>query len=336
VQSDVFDGIDRQIAHALQIDARAPFSRIAAVLGVSDQTVARRYTRLRSSGALHIRAMINPYLHGEVPWLVRVRCTPGAALAVADALARREDTAWVRLTSGGTEIVAMVRGHASGSDALLLDRLPRTRRVEQVTAHCLLHIFFGRPDHVIAKHSSLTPAQIAALQPPQPGHTVAPPPLGDTDRQLLAELARDGRTDTIRLGQAAGWSPSTVRRRVAELRQTGAFYFDVDAGPRLFPALTVTTMCWLSVDPAALDDAGAALADHPEIAFAAATTGATNIHASVATPDVAHLYSYLTRHIAQLPGLRQIETAPVLRSVKTTAIPASTTEDRNTRLSAEA
>ncbi|WP_280393334.1 AsnC family protein [Nocardia wallacei] len=31
--------------HALQVDGRAPFSRIADVLGVSDRTVARRSAR---------------------------------------------------------------------------------------------------------------------------------------------------------------------------------------------------------------------------------------------------------------------------------------------------
>ncbi len=36
------DDLDRGLIHALHIDGRAPFSRIAAVLGVSAQTVARR------------------------------------------------------------------------------------------------------------------------------------------------------------------------------------------------------------------------------------------------------------------------------------------------------
>ncbi|MFI6833783.1 Lrp/AsnC family transcriptional regulator [Kribbella sp. NPDC050241] len=50
----MLDDLDRAIAHALHIDGRAPFNRIAAVLGVSDQTVARRYQRLRSGGLLRV------------------------------------------------------------------------------------------------------------------------------------------------------------------------------------------------------------------------------------------------------------------------------------------
>jgi DNA-binding Lrp family transcriptional regulator len=41
VSSLVPDELDRAIVHALHIDGRAPFSRIASVLDVSDQTVAR-------------------------------------------------------------------------------------------------------------------------------------------------------------------------------------------------------------------------------------------------------------------------------------------------------
>ena len=45
------DALDLKLLHALQIDGRAPFSRIAEVLGVSDQTVARRFRRLRTTAA---------------------------------------------------------------------------------------------------------------------------------------------------------------------------------------------------------------------------------------------------------------------------------------------
>ena len=41
-ESHTLERTDRQILHALQIAPRAPFARIATVLGVSEQTVARR------------------------------------------------------------------------------------------------------------------------------------------------------------------------------------------------------------------------------------------------------------------------------------------------------
>jgi DNA-binding Lrp family transcriptional regulator len=316
VVSDSFDELDRRIAHALQINARASFNRIAAVLGVSDQTVARRYTRMRSSGALHVRGLADPHLHGGAPWFLRVRCAPAAAPRVAEALARREDTAWVRLTSGGTEIVCMVAGHPHEGESLLLDRLPRTPRVEGITAHHLLHTFRRGLHVLIAEHSGLTADQVRALRPADTTQGARPMRLDDTDRLLMQALLRDGRTGLTDLAAATGWSRSTVHRRVRDLAGSGVLSFDIDVDQRLFPAVATWTVLWLSVEPAALETVGNALAGHPEVGYAAATTGPTNLYASVAGPTAAALYTYLTRRIAPLPGIRLTETAPVLRNIK--------------------
>src|ERR1700760_4459431 len=103
------DLLDVQLVYALQIDGRAPFSLIGEVLGVSDQTIARRYNRLRSSGLLGGRGLVEPDLLGLRSWIIRVQCTPSAAAAVAEALAQRPDTAWISLNSGGTEATSAPR-----------------------------------------------------------------------------------------------------------------------------------------------------------------------------------------------------------------------------------
>src|SRR5207249_8810987 len=89
------DDLDRGLVHALQLDGRAPFSKIAEVLGVSENTVARRYRRLRSGGLLRVVGTTNGYLLGYTSWTIRIRCTPDAAAPIAAALARRPDTFWV-------------------------------------------------------------------------------------------------------------------------------------------------------------------------------------------------------------------------------------------------
>jgi len=52
------------------------------------------------------------------------------------------------------------------------------------------------------------------------------------------------------------------------------------------------------------------------VAFAAATTGPADLFASVLTRDLTVLYRYLTTAVAAVPGVGQVETAPVLRQVK--------------------
>ncbi|WP_328611135.1 Lrp/AsnC family transcriptional regulator [Amycolatopsis sp. NBC_00345] len=318
MESD-YDELDRQLVRALQLDGRAAFSTIAEVLGVSDRTIARRYAKLRSSGAVRVLGGFAPTALGAVQWFLRVRCAPGTAAPVAEALARRPDTSWVSLTSGGTEITCTVdTENEADSEALLLAKLPRTPRVEGVTAHSVLHAFYGGPDSLIAKLGSLSEEAVERLRPPPVPHRPAPVRLDDGDRKLLAALAADGRTGFEHLASATGWSPTTVRRRMRELRESGVLYLDIDIDGSLF-SLGTRTLLWLSVAPAHLEETGAALAAHPEIAFAAATTGPTNLCASVVCADQRALYRYLTTRVAALPAITHIETAPVIKTVKRAA-----------------
>ncbi len=120
VDSVTLDTLDRCLLHALQIDGRVPFSRIAAVLDVSDRTVARRFGRLRATGALRVSAVPHHHLAVDTQWLVRLRVRPRSATAVARALAGRHDTAWVTELSGGTEIVCLFRVPGSGAASLAM------------------------------------------------------------------------------------------------------------------------------------------------------------------------------------------------------------------------
>ncbi len=317
MRSDSFDAIDRQLVHALQLDARAPFSRIAAVLDVSDQTVARRYSRLRTEGLIRVLGLTAPEVLGEDRWLVRIQCTPDASAGVAAALARRGDTSWVGLNSGGTEISCVIRNLTSQDEhALLLRTLPNTPSVVGVTAYCVMHTFFGGAMSLVTKWEALEPAQVAELQLPPPSVVPdGPVRLNDGDRRMLAVLAQDGRAGLGELAAATGWSQSTVRRRMAELYDCGALYFDMEFERRIFD-LEARALLWLSVAPAELEATGQALAAHPEVAYACATTGPTNLHAAVLSPDMASLYSYLTTRIASLPAIGQVETSPILHQVK--------------------
>src|ERR1700742_149244 len=99
----MLDGIDRQIVHALAVDPRASFRTIAEVTGISDQTAARRYRRLAESAGLRVLGVAEGAALGWVDWFVRLQAAPGSADTMAEALARRADTKWVHLTSGGTE-----------------------------------------------------------------------------------------------------------------------------------------------------------------------------------------------------------------------------------------
>jgi DNA-binding Lrp family transcriptional regulator len=312
-ESDTLDALDLGLLHALSIDGRASFARIGGVLGVSDRTVARRYQRMREANLVRVVGAVNARRLGGAQWFIRVRCQPGSAMEVAVALARREDTRWVHLLSGGTEISASLQSWSPEErDELILQRLQRTAPVVSVTAHNVLHVF-GDSAEMFDPLRSLTAEQIALLAP---RHAAGEPAaLADTDRPLLQALSRDARTPYPALAAATGWSESTVARRIEALLASGLLYFDVDVDAVAL-GYHADARLWASVPPAQLAETGAAIAAHPEVAFCAATTGPTNLMVSVVCRDSADLYRYLTERIGALPLVREVETAPVMRTVK--------------------
>lgn len=335
------DPVDRQIIHAIQLNPRSPFAIIAQALGVSEQTVARRYRRMENSGLLRVLGLTRPEAVGYERWILRIQCRPDAAATLAEALARRGDVSWVSLAAGGSEIICQTRTRQDrAAQDLLLHRLPRTAEVSGLSAFSILHEFDPATEWS-GYGGELNPAQVVALTPPMPASrwcdpassaatpterpfTSTPEPVrtaggigsvdADDDR-LLAALARDGRASLRRLSEHTGWSAARIARRIDTLQAGGALYFDVDLDTSRLGFFT-TAMLWITVSPHDLADVGHALTAHDEVAFCAAVTGSASLVACVVCRNPADLYRYLTTRVSALPAVRQLETSPLVRRVK--------------------
>jgi DNA-binding Lrp family transcriptional regulator len=319
-ETEALDDLDGKIIQALQVDPRAGFSAIGEVLGVSEQTVARRFRRLRADGLIRVIGLVSLRHLGQSEWVVRVTCQPGGTGPLAEALARRDDVAWVTLTAGGSEVVCSVQSRSDEQRDDLLHRLPATSRVLGLTAHALLHRYVGASSDDWAGFSSerLTPAQVAGLRPPAEAAGDSdgePVTLRAEDGPLLAELARDGRCSYAALAAATGWTQGRATRRLAALRRAGIVYLDLDLATPLLGFPTAAYL-WLTVEPASLVAAGTELARHDEVPFAAAVTGSANLVATITCRSTEELYQYVTTKVAATAGVRQLEVSPVLRRVK--------------------
>lgn len=313
METITIDELDRQLAQCLGANGRATFSQLAEVLGVSDQTIARRYRRLRSSGALRVVGLKSRPKVGSLGWFLRIRCVPGSGPAIAAALARRADTAWIQLLSGNTEVLCTLRGDAREDRDSLLAKLPRSERIVDVTAHSLLHMFTGGPD-ALGFLQVLPGERLEPLRQPAAanGRHVE---LGELDLALFQALGVDGRASHAELAALTGWSESTVRRRMDQLHEAGVLYFDIELDMPAFGFRSATWL-WLSVSPSDLTAVGAALAKFPEVAYVAATTGPANLAACAVCRDETEFYEFLTAKAGALPGVQRVETAPIIRTVK--------------------
>jgi DNA-binding Lrp family transcriptional regulator len=338
VKTSQLDDLDLQLLHALTVAPRGSFRVLATALGVSDQTIARRYRRLTETASLRVFGLIHGPRAGWADWLVRLQTAPGSARRIADSLARRPDTRWVRLYSGGTEIVCSLQVRTPEQrNTRFLRGLPGSRQVTAITAQSILHVF--TPIAYIGYARALSEAQLAALREAEPepssdwAEEVQAPGIGDAwfppaatvpraeDDPLIAELARDGRAPVADLAAATHWHESTVRRRIEELRRAGLLYFDLDIDDAVL-GVSANVMLWLKIEPSSLDAAGRAVAAHPEVPFAAATTGPTNLAVSAVFRDTRQVYAYLTTRLAELPGLQSVESAPIISTFKRIGRPA--------------
>ncbi|MYQ78852.1 MULTISPECIES: Lrp/AsnC family transcriptional regulator [unclassified Streptomyces] len=313
MESVTLDALDLRLLHALQLDGRAPFSRIAEVLDVSDRTVARRFGKLRAAGIARIAGVTNSHRLGHAEWLVRLRVPPARSTALARALAHRPDTAWVAVLSSGTEIGCVFRVAGEGPAPLAaLGRLPYVGHVE---AHRVLRPVMER--RWSGRNLALTDAQIAALTP-EPAADPAPVELTDLDRRLLPALATDGRAAYPDLARRIGWSESAVRRRLHELRRMGVLQLDVEIDSGLF-GFSVQCMLRLSIAPGSLAQTARALAEDAEAAFVGTMTGSHNLVAVAVCRDAAALDTYLTERVGTLGGVERVESALVTAYFKRAA-----------------
>jgi DNA-binding Lrp family transcriptional regulator len=318
MESFTLDLLDRKIIHALYLDPRAPFSRLAEVLGSSEPTVSRRYRRLFDGRILRVVGQLDSQRFGQYDWAVRIRCAPGSAPNVATKLAQHADTSWVQLTSGGTEIFSMIHSRdGEQRTPVLLSQLSVGRQIVDLEAYCLIHLFASGLSAPPGQ-SALGREQIDQLvSPAQDGPPIDLPKakLQDSDWPLVQALADDGRAPYRQLAARTHWHESTVRRRVEELIATGVLFFDLDLASEAF-GVRSQALLWMSVAPENLRDVGQALASRPEFPFVAATTGSTNLVAALVCPDDHTLFEYLAGEMTALDGLTHIETVPVMQFVK--------------------
>ncbi|WP_406361656.1 Lrp/AsnC family transcriptional regulator [Streptomyces sp. NBC_01579] len=320
MESVTLDELDRRLIHALQLDGRMSFSRIAAVIGTPERTVVRRYNRLRSRFVLRVVGLVDSRRIGMLDWVVRVHCVPETADALAVNLAQRGDTSWIAPLVGGTELTCMIRTPPPGDEGQrsFFEQLARTHGVRDVKAACVLRPIAGVGGWA-GRMGALNEAEQVRLRvpvlPEAPDAACLAVTWNEADTRLVRALSEDARADLGRLAAATGWSESTVRRRIGQLRETGVLAFEVEVDPALF-GFRIESLMWLEVAPAAFGTVTEALSRHSSVAFAALTTGPSAVFAIVECRSADALCEYLSTELADLPGITRVETALTQRRIK--------------------
>ena len=344
----ITDDLDRAILHCLQLDGRVAFRAVGRVLGVSEQTVARRYRRMRSDGIVRVVGLVDVPQQAPTDWVLRLRARSDEVQGLAAALGQRDDISWVTIAAGGTEVVASLRSpDVAHRDDLLMRRLPGSARLLDMTADVVLHRFV-RPDGLDFRIPSELVDSAAAreLLAARPARLSGPPPAAE-DAPMLRALAHDGRVPVAELvaadaeklawvvdrlapgdgrhgdarrlvaelARVTGWTPARAAQRLRSLLAGGRLYLDVDVALDAL-GYTSSAYVWLSIEPRVLAATGAALAAHPSVAFVVAVSGTANLMVVAILTDTGALYAFVDQALGGLDGVRQVEVSPILRWTK--------------------
>ncbi|HEY2671689.1 MAG TPA: AsnC family transcriptional regulator [Rugosimonospora sp.] len=316
----VLNDLDRRIVAALQVNGRAPWSRIAEVLCEPERTVARRGTQLLDEGLITITAL--PARHrrawGELAVLA-LRCAPAAARFAAMALARRTDSTFAYLVAGAADCVAEIWADDRSLTTLLLDELPATPGLVQVSTHPILRYYRTMDDW---QPGILTDDEAKALADGRPRVDIrldaAPVPLTGENQAILHALCRHGRRTHQELARLAGISEATARRRLEALRAEGQVYFRTVVEPALL-GLPVEALLWIRTAPADVDAVGEAVIASPLVRYAAAIMGSHQLLVGVTAPHKPALHALLARS-PWIAAVTAMETSLVVSAVKRSGV----------------
>ncbi|UOR01641.1 Lrp/AsnC family transcriptional regulator [Leucobacter allii] len=297
--TEVLSALDRRIVGALQMDGRAPWSVVAKALDEPLRTVARRGRDLVDSGAARVVALPNL----GPTCVIEITCLPARIDSLARELAQHPGVVFALVLANPSRLLVEVHEQSFDLATMTLEVIPGFAGVAEVSAAPVLRYWKTNADWRPGLLTAAEAGRLEAAARPEES-TAAPEPLDGADRAIVDALVTDGRTAVAELAAAAGVTEPTARRRLADLRERGAFAIRTLVDPA---ALGYGVEAWLRIDcsPQHADRVGEALAAQPESRYVAQVLGEYALVAQLSARDLPHVRELLSRGwIREVRGLR--------------------------------
>ncbi|MEU2712153.1 Lrp/AsnC family transcriptional regulator [Streptomyces sp. NPDC007205] len=310
METDI-DNLDRQIVNALQIEPRASWAKVAAVLGVDAATVSRRWNRLREAGL----AWVTAYQPGPGEWrtaAVEVECT-GNPLEAAAAVSSDRECFALDVTSGARDLLLWVRCDSEVAlGDYILTRLGARPQIRSVRAHLVTSFLSEASDWRLG---ALSPARAERFTG-RAHHTPATAPtLSGLDRAVLAALHEDGRMPSTEIAARTGIpvrrARDTVQRLLADRRTVLRTDVAVPVSGR-----PVQAWYFMRVPAGRVATAAAQLTRLAQTRLMITTVGTYNLVMGVWLRELSDVTRLEARIEARLDGVRIPDRCVTLRTVK--------------------
>lgn len=305
---------DLSLIHALQLAPRATWTDLAAVIGTSPDTLARRWDQLTSGGYAWAGILARYHVSAAALYAwVEVDCAAGRSEDTAIELAGDPYTHSVHQVTGDADLVMLV----ACPDLVALDDylVRRVQRLPGVTRSRTQVVTRMHPIRNSWQLEQLTPHQaqrLTELATPSAGAGRRPHRFTDVDRRLVVALAGDARVSAAELARQVGTSESTVRRRLEALAAGGALFHHCKPAPR-FSGRPVFALVKADVPPLDVASASAAIGRLRQTRLVTSVSGSHNLSAAVWLRSVEELNDVTAAVSRAVPALRITGTALSLR-----------------------
>jgi DNA-binding Lrp family transcriptional regulator len=284
---------DYKLIKALQRDGSASYSDLAARLGITAKTVAKKMERLLASQVIAIRAQPNPYKLGlSASALIAIKTDPSKNERICTYLAGNFYVNLVQTVFGRLDILAIVYfPNLEMLHDFIDNELYPLDGVLQVELHFIKEVF-KRYDRFFEKELFTTGrAKLKAI-----------------DWELVKELAKDGRANPTGLAEKTGIHLSTVYRRIEALFKKGVIKISAVPNPSRLAPYSANAYLTLDVDPVEVENVCKRLHDYAEVHFIMTTSNRSGVIVCIHAKENEALYQFIQKNVSHLKGLVKMET----------------------------
>ena len=318
--TEILDPLDRGIVAALQVNGRAGWRRIAAVLDAPERTIAARGAELLRRRVVRMTALTLLPQGGVLDsTIASVRCVSGMNRMTATSAASRPNSVFTYLTTGDSDCVFELMNERSRALSVLIDELPGLPGAAGIETATILKLYKGTHQWL---PGILDDAQVAELtdreQRWEPTGAVELAPLNREEQEIARVLAADGRATVEELARATALSPASARRRLMHLQASGRLFDRAVVEPAML-GFPVEAILRIRTSPGRTESVAMRLARVPEVRYLAFITGRHQLFVDIACVDHDALADFLMRADWTEDAV-EVDTSLVLHALKRSGV----------------
>jgi DNA-binding Lrp family transcriptional regulator len=283
---------DRRLILELQKDGRATYAQLAARLGITPATVAKRVEKLITSKVIDIRAVQNPFKLGLMAnALIAIKADPAKIDDLCDQLVDRFHVNNVMTVFGHFDILIIV---FYPTWERLFDFIQK--ELSQLAGVLQFETFQIRE---IKKRSHQPVDEASKYGKVQK--------LKEVDWKLIRELVKDGRMNVSELSARLGMHISTVSRRISALIKDNIIKIQAIPNPSKF-GYSSNAILFLDVEPTQVDSIYIGLRDDSAVHLFITLINRSGVIIGIHAANNESLYRFIKKKISPLRGILGIQT----------------------------